>query len=128
MNKEEFKKIILDWYHEQINIPIVHTVSLDDEKRSDFIYSLLEQNNHLELFEDLYIETDPMNQFIDRFKIKKVLKNGSNKEAATLVGKLIAEKAIEKGIKKVVFDRSGFLYHGRIKALADGARQNGLEF
>jgi hypothetical protein len=74
MNKEEFKKIILDWYHEQINIPIVHTVSLDDEKRSDFIYSLLDQNNHLELFEDLYIETDPMNQFIDRFKIKKVLK------------------------------------------------------
>ncbi len=56
------------------------------------------------------------------------LKNGSNKEAASLVGKLIAEKAIEKGIKKVVFDRSGFLYHGRIKALADGARQHGLEF
>jgi large subunit ribosomal protein L18 len=60
-------------------------------------------------------------------KLNKI-KNGSNKEAAALVGKLIAEKAIEKGIKKVVFDRSGFLYHGRIKALADGARQNGLEF
>lgn len=71
MNKEEFKRIILDWYHNYINIPIVHTVSLDDEKRSDFIYTILEQNNKLELFEDLYIETDPMNQFIDRFKRKK---------------------------------------------------------
>jgi phage terminase large subunit-like protein len=74
MNKEDFKKIILDWYHNYINIPIVHTVSLDDEKRSDFIYTLLEQNNKLELFEDLYIETDPMNQFTDRFKRKKILK------------------------------------------------------
>ncbi len=49
-------------------------------------------------------------------------------EKAREVGKLIAKRAIEKGIKKVVFDRNGFLYHGRVKALADGAREGGLEF
>ncbi len=47
---------------------------------------------------------------------------------ATLVGKLIAERAVEKGVKKVVFDRNGFLYHGRIKAVSDGAREGGLDF
>jgi len=54
--------------------------------------------------------------------------SGSNKEGASAIGKAIAEKALNKGIKKVVFDRNGFLYHGRIKAVADGARENGLEF
>ena len=53
---------------------------------------------------------------------------GGNVAAAKLVGKLIAERAQEKGIKKVVFDRGGYLYHGRVKALADAAREAGLEF
>lgn len=56
------------------------------------------------------------------------LKNGGNTEAAAFVGKLIAEKARAMDIGVVVFDRSGFLYHGRIKALADSARENGLVF
>ena len=56
------------------------------------------------------------------------LKTGGNVAAAKEVGKLIAEKAKEKGIKKVVFDRGGYLYHGRIKALADAAREAGLDF
>lgn len=55
-------------------------------------------------------------------------KAGGNIAAATEVGKLIATRAQEKGIKKVVFDRGGYLYHGRIKALADAAREAGLEF
>ena len=55
-------------------------------------------------------------------------KAGGNVAAAKEVGKLIAERAKEKGIKKVVFDRGGYLYHGRIKALADAAREAGLEF
>lgn len=53
---------------------------------------------------------------------------GGNKEAANKVGKLIAEKAQEKGIKEIVFDRGGLLYHGRVAALAEGAREGGLEF
>jgi large subunit ribosomal protein L18 len=56
------------------------------------------------------------------------LKTGGNIAAAKEVGKLVAERAKEKGIKKVVFDRGGYLYHGRIKALADAAREAGLEF
>jgi large subunit ribosomal protein L18 len=48
--------------------------------------------------------------------------------AATHIGKLVAERALEKGIDKVVFDRNGFLYHGRVKALSDGAREAGLKF
>jgi large subunit ribosomal protein L18 len=54
--------------------------------------------------------------------------NGGNVKAATLVGKRIAEKAREKGIESVAFDRAGFKYHGRVKALADAAREAGLKF
>ena len=53
---------------------------------------------------------------------------GGNKESAKEVGKLVAEKAIKAGIKEVVFDRSGYLYHGRVAELAAGAREGGLEF
>ncbi|EJO5348492.1 50S ribosomal protein L18 [Clostridium botulinum] len=53
---------------------------------------------------------------------------GSNKEGAKLVGKTIAEKALKEGLKKVVFDRGGFIYHGRVKELAEGAREAGLDF
>ena len=56
------------------------------------------------------------------------LKTGGNVAAAKEIGKTVAELAVKQGIKKVVFDRGGFLYHGRIKALADAAREAGLEF
>ena len=55
-------------------------------------------------------------------------KTGANVDAAKAVGKLVAQRAIEKGVKTVVFDRGGYLYHGRIKALADAAREGGLKF
>jgi large subunit ribosomal protein L18 len=55
-------------------------------------------------------------------------KTGGNVAAAKEIGKAIAESAVKKGVKKVVFDRGGYLYHGRIKALADAAREAGLEF
>jgi len=61
-------------------------------------------------------------------ELKAQLKNGGNKEAARLVGKAIAQKAIEKGIQRVVFDRGGYIYHGRVKELAEGAREAGLQF
>ena len=57
-----------------------------------------------------------------------LVKNGGNKEAAQLIGKLVAERAVEKGITKISFDRSGFQYHGRVAALADSAREAGLQF
>jgi large subunit ribosomal protein L18 len=56
------------------------------------------------------------------------LKTGANIEAAKAVGKRLAERAAAKGIKEVVFDRGGYLYHGRVKALADAAREGGLAF
>ena len=54
--------------------------------------------------------------------------NGGNKEAARKVGELIAKRAAEKGISQVVFDRGGYIFHGRVKELAEGAREGGLEF
>ena len=60
--------------------------------------------------------------------VKKQFKNCGTKEVASVVGKLIAEKAKKKGIKNVVFDRGGYIYHGRIKNLADAARESGLIF
>lgn len=60
--------------------------------------------------------------------VRKKVKNGGNVEAAAAIGKLIAEKAKKAGITTVAFDRSGYKYHGRIKALADAARENGLSF
>ena len=60
--------------------------------------------------------------------VKEGLKNGKNSDAASRVGKLIAERALAAGIEKVAFDRSGYRYHGRIKALAEAAREGGLKF
>ena len=56
------------------------------------------------------------------------LKTGATVEAATVVGKLIAERAVAAGVKEVVFDRGAYMYHGRVKALAEGAREGGLSF
>lgn len=63
---------------------------------------------------------------LDR-QVREEVKNGGNVDAARVVGKVIAERARAQGITRVAFDRSGFKYHGRIKALADAARENGLE-
>jgi large subunit ribosomal protein L18 len=61
-------------------------------------------------------------------ELKGTLKSGGDKEAAKQVGLLVAARAKEAGIEAVVFDRGGYLYHGRVKALADGAREGGLQF
>ena len=60
--------------------------------------------------------------------LKNELKTGADVAAASAVGKLVAERAKAAGVSKVIFDRSGYLYHGRVKALADAAREGGLEF
>jgi large subunit ribosomal protein L18 len=59
---------------------------------------------------------------------RESLKTGANIEAARSIGKAIAERALKAGVKQVVFDRGGYMYHGRVKALAEGAREGGLEF
>ena len=61
-------------------------------------------------------------------ELKGSIGHGGNKESAKAVGALVAKKAIEAGIKQVVFDRGGYIYHGRVKELADAAREAGLEF
>ena len=61
-------------------------------------------------------------------EVKKVIKYPGNVEAAVAVGKAIAERATQAGVESVAFDRSGYKYHGRVKALADSAREHGLKF
>ena len=61
-------------------------------------------------------------------EVKGAVNHGGNKEAAKMVGEMIAKRAIEKGITEVVFDRGGYLYHGRVQELAEGAREAGLKF
>ena len=61
-------------------------------------------------------------------EFREKMSKGSTKEAAKLVGEILAQKAKDKGIEKVVFDRAGYKYHGRVKALAEGAREGGLKF
>ena len=61
-------------------------------------------------------------------ELRDSLKSGADKEAATTIGRLVAERAIANGVKEVVFDRGSYVYHGRVKALADAARESGLAF
>ena len=74
------------------------------------------------------IDDENQNTLVSASSLELKLSNGSNIEAATKVGEAVAEKAVKAGIKQVVFDRGGYQYHGRVKALADGARSKGLEF
>ncbi len=60
--------------------------------------------------------------------VRETVRSGADKQAASAVGKLIAERAVAAGVKEVVFDRGAYLYHGRVKALADAAREGGLAF
>ena len=79
------------------------------------------------------IDDEKANTIVDASSLSKgilpmIKGRGGNKEGAAIIGECIAKKALEKGIEKVVFDRNGFLYHGRIKVLAEAAREHGLEF
>ena len=68
------------------------------------------------------------NTLVAASSVEKDFGPSSNKEAARKVGKLVAERAVAKGIEEVVFDRGGYIYHGRVKELAEGAREGGLKF
>lgn len=84
-------------------------------------------NIYAQIIDDTEGKTLVQASSIDK-ELKETLKNGGNMEAAKAVGSLIGKRAKEKGIEKVVFDRSGYLYHGKIKELGDAAREAGLEF
>ena len=82
-----------------------------------------EKNIYAQIIDDVNAVT-----VVAASSLDKTIEKGSNKEAAKLVGELVAKRAIVKGITEVVFDRGGYVYHGRIQALADGAREAGLKF
>jgi large subunit ribosomal protein L18 len=84
-------------------------------------------NIFVQLIDDVNGVTLASASTIDK-ELKTDVKNGGNKEAAAAVGKKIAERALAKDIKTIVFDRSGYIYNGRIQSLADAAREAGLEF
>ena len=80
-------------------------------------------NIHAQIIDDTKGET-----LVSCSSVELKLKNGGNVEAATTVGTKLAERAKEKGIENVCFDRGGYIYHGRVKALAEAAREGGLKF
>jgi len=86
------------------------------------------KNIYAQIIDDVSCKTLADASSVSKDASEEIRKKGGNRDGAALIGKMIAERAIKKGIKKVVFDRNGFLYHGRIKALADAARESGLEF
>ena len=84
-------------------------------------------NIYVQIIDDVNRVTLASASTLDK-EIKSAVESTGNKEAAKKVGELAAKRAIEKGIKQVVFDRGGYIYHGRIQELANGAREAGLEF
>ncbi len=85
------------------------------------------KNIYVQVIDDTAGKTLAAASTLDK-ELRNDLKTGADKNAASAVGKLIADRATKAGIKEVVFDRGGFIYHGRVKALGDAAREAGLEF
>jgi len=86
------------------------------------------KNIYVQIVDDTTSRTLAEASSLSRDIKSQITGKGGNKEGALIIGKLIAERALEKGIKRIIFDRNGFLYHGRVKALADAVREHGLEF
>jgi len=84
-------------------------------------------NIYAQVIDDTKAATIAAASTIDR-EVRDKVKYGGNVDSAKIVGELVAKRVLEKGIKKVVFDRGGYKYHGRVKSLADAARKAGLEF
>jgi large subunit ribosomal protein L18 len=85
------------------------------------------KNIHAQVIDDQQGRTLAAASSLDK-DLKAALKTGADKAAAAAVGKLVAERALAAGVKQVVFDRGAYLYHGRVKALAEAAREGGLDF
>lgn len=108
--------------HERVRKKVVGT-----KERPRLTVHRSHQNLFAQIIDDLYGKTLVAASTLEK-DFKKKQKSGGNVKAATLLGEYIAGKAKEKGINKVVFDRSGYQFHGRVKALAESARKAGLEF
>ncbi len=118
LNKREARKR----RHERIRQDIMGTPS-----RPRMCVSRSLKNIHVQIIDDLRQET-LVSASTNEPGISQEVEYGGNKEAARVVGEAVAERALEEGIQKVVFDRAGYRYHGRVKELADAAREAGLEF
>ncbi|MCP5274349.1 MAG: 50S ribosomal protein L18 [Burkholderiales bacterium] len=103
----------------RIKIAELGIIRLSVYRTNQHIYAqLIDDRNHKTLTSASTLESD----------IKKEIARGSTTKAASLIGKRIADKAKKLGIDQIAFDRSGYKYHGRVKALAEAARENGLKF
>jgi len=122
MIKQKERKPIVQKRHRSIRLKVSGTAEfprLAVYRSTKHIYAqLIDDENHVTLASASSVDKD----------LKESIKNGGNIEAAKVVGEAIAKKAKKAGVECVVFDRGGFLYHGRIAALADAAREAGLMF
>lgn len=118
MIKKESRNVVRKRRHDRVRAKISGTSECPR-------LNVFRSNN--EIFAQIIDDTKGIT-LVSSSSVELKIKNGSNIEGASLVGKDIAEKAKNKKIKTVVFDRGGYLYHGRVKALAEAARENGLEF
>ena len=121
-----FKKVDRQAVRKNKHFKIRKKISGTAERPRMSVYRSL-SNIFVQLVDDVNGKTLVAASTIDK-ELKAEIKNGGNVEAAKLVGKKVAERAVAAGIKAVVFDRSGYIYTGRVKALADAAREAGLEF
>ncbi len=118
MIKKEAKTVARKRRHERVRNRVSGTASVPR-------LNVFRSNSHI--FAQI-IDDEVGNTLVSSSSVELKIKNGGNVEGAKVVGADIAKKALKAGIKKVVFDRGGYQYHGRIEALADAARENGLEF
>ncbi len=118
MIKKESKNVVRKRRHARVRSKVSGTVECPR-------LNVFRSNNQIfaQIIDDVNGTT-----LVSSSSVELKIKNGGNIEGAALVGKDIAEKAQKAKIKKVVFDRGGYLYHGRVQALAEAARENGLEF
>ena len=119
-----FKKVDRKASRERRHLRVRKKISGTPERPRLSVYRS-EKNIYAQIIDDVNAVTLVAASSLDK---TLEVKSGGNKEAAKLVGELIAKKALEKGISEVVFDRGGYVYHGRVQSLAEAAREAGLKF
>lgn len=119
-----FKKVDRKASRERRHLRVRKKISGTPERPRLSVYRS-EKNIYAQIIDDVNSVT-----LVSASSLDKALdvKSGGNKEAAKMVGELVAKKALEKGISEVVFDRGGYVYHGRVQTLAEAAREAGLKF